>query len=252
MASIDDRFLHWLEALQERHLSTLKFSEVRKAVQALSSLYVERRDRIDAASAFDGAGKRAAFAMYFGPLHFLLVREIVHALDARVPAGAGILDLGCGSGVAGSAWAIEACPSRLTGIDRSRWAIQECKWTYKTLGIAGKAMAADFNKLPIASNTAVIAAFSINELDAVSRNRLRREFVATAKNGSPVLIIEPIAKRVTPWWDEWSLDWKAAGGRDDEWRFRLTLPEPIALMDKAAGLDHRELTGRSLWLPASR
>ena len=252
MASIDDPFLHWLEALQERHLSTLKFSEVRKAVQALSSLYVERRDRIDAAAAFDGAGKRAAFAMYFGPLHFLLVREIVRALDARVSTGAGILDLGCGAGSAGSAWAIEARPSRLMGIDRNRWAIQECKWSYKTLGIAGKAMVADFNKLPIASNTAVIAAFSINELDAVSRNRLRREFVATAKNGSPVLIIEPIAKRVTPWWDEWSLDWKAAGGRDDEWRFRVTLPEPIALMDKAAGLDHRELTGRSLWLPASR
>jgi hypothetical protein len=91
MASIDDPFLHWLEALQERHLSTLKFSEVRKAVQALSSLYVERRDRIDAAAAFDGAGKRAAFAMYFGPLHFLLVREMSALFDARFAAR--ILDL---------------------------------------------------------------------------------------------------------------------------------------------------------------
>jgi hypothetical protein len=26
------------------------------------------------------------------------------------------------------------------------------------------------------------------------------------------------------------------------------LPEKLALMDKAAGLDHRELTGRSLWI----
>jgi hypothetical protein len=249
MAAIDDPFLRWFEALQERHLSTLKFSEVRKAVQALSSLYVERRNRIDAATAFNGAGKRAAFAMYFGPLHFLLVREIVRALDARIPAGVGILDFGCGTGVAGSAWAIETQPPRLTGVDRNQWAIQECKWTYKTLGIAGKAMAADVSTLPIASNTALIAAFAINELDVVSRNRLRREFVAMAKNGSPVLVIEPIAKRLTPWWDEWSLDWKAAGGRDDEWRFRVTLPEPLALMDKAAGLDHRELTGRSLWLP---
>ena len=98
MASIDDPLLHWLESLHERHLSTLKFSEVRKAVQALSSLYVERRERIGAAAAFTGAGKRAAFAMYFGPLHFLLVREIVRALDARVPADAAILDLGCGTG----------------------------------------------------------------------------------------------------------------------------------------------------------
>jgi hypothetical protein len=250
MAGVDDLFGHWLEALQERHLSTLKFSEVRKAVQALSSLYVERRQRIDAAAAFSGAGKRAAFAMYFGPLHFLLVREIVRALDARIPSHAGLLDLGCGTGVAGCAWAMEARPSRLTGVDRNHWAIQQCKWTYNTLGIAGKAMAVDLKTLRIPSNMAVIAAFAINELDVITRDRLRRDFVAIAMDGSPVLVVEPIAKRVTPWWDEWSVEWKALGGRDDEWRFRVTLPEPIALMDKAAGLDHRELTGRSLWLPA--
>ena len=86
-------------------------------------------------------------------------------------------------------------------------------------------MERDLSTLRIASNTAVIAAFAINELDAVSRNRFRREFIAVARNGSPVLVVEPIAKRVTPWWDEWSKNWKAAGGRDDEWRFRVTLPE---------------------------
>jgi hypothetical protein len=69
----DDLFVQWFNALQDRHLSELNFSEVRRAVQALSSLYVERRGRIDAGAAFSGAGKRAAFAMYFGPLHFLLV-----------------------------------------------------------------------------------------------------------------------------------------------------------------------------------
>jgi hypothetical protein len=30
------------------------------------------------------------------------------------------------------------------------------------------------------------------------------------------------------------------------------LPESLALMDKAAGLDHRELTGRSLWIPPKK
>lgn len=251
METTDDPLVHWLESLNRRHLSTLKFSEVRKAVQALSSIYVERRERIGAAAAFTGAGKRAAFAMYFGPLHFLLVREIVRALGARLPADAAILDLGCGTGVAGAAWAIESrSTSRLMGVDRNSWAVQECKWTYKTLGIRGKAMERDLSTLRIAPNTAVVAAFAINELDAVSRNRFRQEFIAVARNGSPVLVVEPIAKRVTPWWDEWSKNWKAAGGRDDEWRFRVTLPEGLALMDKAAGLDHRELTGRSLWLPS--
>src|SRR5215831_6226734 len=56
----DDLFVHWFEALQRRHLATLSFSELRRAVQALSSLYVERRSRIDTGTALNGLGKRAA------------------------------------------------------------------------------------------------------------------------------------------------------------------------------------------------
>src|SRR3989441_12121558 len=97
----DDRFVHWFEALEQRHLRNLNFSEIRRSVQALSSLYVSRRGRPEGSSALDGAGKRAAFAMFFGPLHFLLVREIVRALDARIPHDSAIFDLGCGTGVAG-------------------------------------------------------------------------------------------------------------------------------------------------------
>src|SRR6516162_6707610 len=104
----DDRVVQWLEALERRHQKDLKFSEIRRGVQALSSLYVSRRERLDRNSALDGAGKRAAFAMFFGPLHFLLVREILRALGARIPQGTAILDLGCGTGVAGAAWALEA------------------------------------------------------------------------------------------------------------------------------------------------
>src|SRR5207249_9243885 len=93
----DGGFLRWLEALEQRHLQSLNFSEVRRGVQALSSLYVSRRQRLDRNSALDGAGKRAAFAMFFGPLHFLLVREMVRALKARVPAEMSLIDVGCGT-----------------------------------------------------------------------------------------------------------------------------------------------------------
>ena len=99
----EDAFSTWLEALEKRHLKNLTFAEVRRGVQALSSLYVHRRERIDRSAALDGAGKRAAFAMYFAPLHFLLVREIVRALDARVPPEMTLTDIGCGTGVAGAA-----------------------------------------------------------------------------------------------------------------------------------------------------
>jgi len=246
----DDLFVQWFNALQDRHLSDLNFSEVRRAVQALSSLYVERRGRIDAGAAFSGAGKRAAFAMYFGPLHFLLVREIVRALGARLPEDTALLDLGCGTGVAGAAWAVESEPlPRLIGIDRNAWAMQECKWTYEQFGIRGSAKVSDLKGVRIPLKTAVIAAFTMNELDPNSRERFRQDFAKIARNGSPVLIVEPIARRLTLWWDEWAKEWKTLGGRDDEWRFTVALPAQLALMDKAAGLDHRELTARSLWLP---
>src|SRR5262245_19071938 len=247
----DDPFVQWFDAMERRHLANLNFSEVRKAVQALSSLYVERRGRLDAGAAFGGAGKRAAFAMYFGPLHFLLVREIVRALDARSSADTAILDLGCGTGVSGAAWALEMeAPPKVIGVDRNGWALEECRWTYQQLGVRGVCKASDLNSLRIPSRTAVIAAFAINELDHAARERFRHDFVKVTRNGAPVLIVEPIARRLTAWWDEWAQDWKASGGREDEWRFQVDLPERLALMDKAAGLDHRELTGRSLWLPA--
>ena len=243
-------FYSWFEALERRHLETLNFSEVRRAVQALSSLYVERRSRIDGNAPFGGAGKRAAFAMYYGPLHFLLVREVVRALAVELPAGSSILDLGCGTGVAGAAWASESDPpAKVVGVDRHAWVLQECKWTYQQFGIHGTVKSADVSNIRIPASTAVVAAFTVNELDTASRDRLRKEFVRTASAGSPVLVVEPIARRVAAWWDEWAAEWASLGGRADEWRFRVDLPERLALMDRAAGLNHRELTGRSLWLP---
>jgi len=244
-------FVQWFEALERRHLQDLTFAEVRRAVQGLSSLYVERRGQVGAGSPFSGAGKRAAFAMYYGPLHFLLVREIVRALDPQLPKNGTILDLGCGTGVAGAAWARHfEIPPKVIGVDRSSWTLEECKWTYQELGIPGVVRNADIRSVRVPASAAVIAAFTINELDSSSRDRFHDEFLRNARSGAPVLIVEPIARRAASWWADWEKDWKKAGGRSDEWRFRVRLPERLALMDHAAGLDHRELTGRSLWLPS--
>lgn len=247
----DAQFLSWFDALEHRHLANLTFQEVRKSVQALSSLYVERRTRLETVSPFSGAGKRAAFAMYFAPLHFLLVREIVRGLGARIRQDAAILDLGCGTGVAGAAWATELDPKpRVIGIDRNSWALEEARWTFRQFGINGIGKSGDAASFRIPAATAVIAAFTINEVDESSRERLRGDFIRVARGGAPVLVIEPIARRLSAWWDDWAEAWTKLGGRSDEWRFRVELPERLALMDRAAGLDHRELTGRSLWLPA--
>src|SRR5437016_13024869 len=80
MVSHDDRFDRWLEALEARHLADLTFAEMSRALRALSAAYVERRRRLSRGAALDGAGKRAPFALVYGPLHYLLLREIVKAL----------------------------------------------------------------------------------------------------------------------------------------------------------------------------
>ena len=246
-----DPFFLWHDALEKRHLANLTFSEVRRAVQALSSIYVESRRRIDSGAPLDGAGKRAAFAMFYGPLHLLLVRQIVKALDAASLYPSAILDLGCGTGAAGAGWALECrAQPRLIGVDRNTWALNECKWTYQQLGLSGTTRSADIRILRIPAETGVIAAFTINELDDDARSHVLDHLLKVAERSAPVLIVEPIARRSAGWWDEWSEAFRAGGGRDDRWRFRIELPEKLRLMDKAAGLDHRELTARSLWIPA--
>jgi hypothetical protein len=125
----DETFLRWFDALEERHLADLTFSEVRRGVEALSATWVEgRRTRL--ASALAGAGKRAAFALFYAPLHYLLIQAILEASGAATHRVGTILDLGCGTGVAGAAWALEAQGHpRVTGIEPNGWAAEEARWT---------------------------------------------------------------------------------------------------------------------------
>jgi SAM-dependent methyltransferase len=240
----------WYAALEARHLATLTFAEVRRALQALSSLYVLRPDRLGRGGALEGAGKRAAFALFYGPLHFLIVREIVRALKAVDPPPRRIVDLGCGTGAAGAAWAIEA-PRRpaLSGIDASGWTIGEAEWTARTLGLTATFRRGDLCRAPLgAAGEGIAVAYAANELDDPSRAELLRRLLAAHDKGSRVLVVEPISRRPVPFWPEWAAAFRAAGGRDDTWRFSAALPDRMRLLDKAAGLDHRELTARSLWL----
>ena len=251
---MNDPFPGWFAALERRHLADLTFQEVRRSLQALSSLYVERRGRLGSGAALEGAGKRAAFALYYGALHFLLVREVVRALGAAAPPPERLLDLGCGTGVAGAAWALEAGRRPLVeAVDSSGWALQEARWTLGRLGLRGKTVRGDALSAALPTPPAgVIAAFTVNELEDEARARLLARLLEAAAAGLRVLVVEPIARRSIPWWTEWSRAFTAAGGRDDEWRFPASLPERLRLLDKASGLDHRVLTGRSLWLNGSR
>jgi methylase of polypeptide subunit release factors len=170
----------WLARVVERHTSALSSPEFLKAVRALSARYVERRSILGRRSATDSAGKRAAFAGFFAPLHFLTTRAVVRAIGACDQPISQIVDLGCGTGVASAAWALEYphVPA-LSGVDREGWALEEAAWNWRQLGLAGRTRRGDFVRaaetlVPSRAGTGVILAWSANELAGDARTRLLR------------------------------------------------------------------------------
>ena len=119
MAVQDDKFTRWIATLEARHFAELTFPEVSRSLRALSSTYVERREKLSVGAALSGTGKRAAFSLFYGPLHCLLLTHIVESLPGATANILTLVDLGCGTGAAGAAWAT-ACVKqpRVVGIDR--------------------------------------------------------------------------------------------------------------------------------------
>ena len=248
MTGAGDRFENWLAALDERHLADLTPSEVTRALRALSSCYVERREKLASGGPLDSAGKRAAFALFYSPLHFIVTREIVRMLGAA-DGVTRVLDLGCGTGSAGAAFALEA-NARVEGVDRNAWAVEEAKRTYRDLGLNGRASTGTIQRTTIRGERglAILASYAVNELPDQDRAALLPKLLEAHARGARVLVIEPIARRPNPWWVGWKEVVEKAGGREDEWRFKTPLPPRQRALAKAAGLNPQELTAKSLYL----
>ncbi len=249
-SALPEIVIEWLAALEARHLANLRVPEVTRALRALSSAYVERRHKVASGSTLDSAGKRAAFALYYAPLHFLATQSVLEAVGATAPAPGSILDVGCGTGAAGAAWALAAGGTApVLGIDRHPWAVDEARWTYRQLRLRGEARQGDAARLqPLRDGTAAVAAYTLNEFPESVRQHVEAQLLEAAARGGRVLIIEPIARTVTPWWDETAARVRRAGGRADEWRFAVSLPPLVLKFAQAAGLGHREIRVRSLFI----
>jgi len=249
--TVSDLLTAWNTAAEARYLADLRPAEVARALRALSSAYVERRHAVP--NGLESAGKRSAFALYYAPLHFVATAHVVTSLGVAEPPPRTIVDLGCGTGAAGAAWAhLAGGGSSIVGIDRHPWAASEARWTYHTLGLHGQARQGDATALPhVKPGAAIVAAYLLNELPPDARRRLEDGLLDAASRGARVLVLEPIARAITPWWEESAKRVVAAGGRADEWHFETNLPPSTALLGKAAGLNSRELKVRSLYLPSA-
>lgn len=251
------RFDAWLADAVQRHSRELEFREIRKGVQAVSRLYVERRPGVDlGARALEGRGKRAALATYFGPLHFLTVHHLLTAVGpARLGTVRRVLDLGCGTGAAGAAVAATlaasdapAEPPSIVGLDRSGYVLAEARHTYAHFGLAAQTLR---GQLPAAIPEAgvgdlLVFGWSVNELSDRARRELRETILQALGRGARLLLLEPLAGPASPWWCAWAQGLSPLGVEEPRHKFPLALPEWIARLDKAAGLDHRTLGARVL------
>jgi hypothetical protein len=189
-------------------------------------------------------------------MHLMVVRHVAREIPAAVGRLTDIIDLGCGTGAAAAAWAIEAGARRATGFDRHPWTLKEALSTYRDFGLQGATHRRDIG-LPTTSSraayrvgpaTGMLAAYTANELSDGGRTVLLAELLSARTRGAHVLVVEPIARRALPWWPSWAAAFTEAGGRQDEWRFRAELPHRQRTLARAAGLDPRELTARTLFL----
>jgi hypothetical protein len=135
-------------------------------------------------------------------------------------------------------------------IDRNAWALDEAAATYRHFRIPVRTRREDALRLRLPREpAAVLAAFTMNELPDAARDTLLERLLACIDEyRGQVLIVEPLAGFVAPWWRRWRERFEAAGGRSDEWRVQVDLPAIVSKLDRAAGLDHREITGRSLYI----
>lgn len=249
--AFDETFSAWFDALYARHTQQLSFQEIRRALSALSDLYVHQRQNLPQGRVFDGRGKRAAFALFYTPLHFLLVHHIAQELRAK-PKGQ-ILDLGCGTGAGAAAWhAYAASTSRVFGVDLNAWALTEARWNWRHLQIQGTTRQGDLSQVHVVGEAfeGILAAYLVNELADKTRDTLLESLLNRHRQfGSQILIVEPIAKKIAPWWPVWVDAFQACGGRTDTWHVRSTLPTQLKLLGQSAKLHHTALKGRSLYLP---
>jgi hypothetical protein len=245
----------WADAVLDRHMGGMTTSEFLKAVRALSARYVERRSELGARSPIDSAGKRAAFAGFYAPLHLVTTWHACRALSVTVEAGARIVDLGCGTGVCAAAAALAAGTSAsIVGVDIDAWSLGEAAWNWRTLGLAGRTsrgqMIAPAPRRPRAPERDLyVLGWSANELPPDGRDRLLDGLVTRTASGASLLVLEPVARSAAPWWPAWAERVTASGGRADEWAFDVPLPGRLRELDRAAGFRRDTLGVRTLFVP---
>jgi hypothetical protein len=241
----------WLAATRQR-APELATRDLRKGVRALSSLYVERRRHGGTAAALEGSAKRTAFATFYAALHFVAAYHAAARLLRDGAAPGRIVDAGAGTGAAGAgaACALGGRP-RILALERSGWALGEARHTYEAFTLAARSRRV---RLPAGlprprRGDLLCAGWLLNECDPPLREALLGWLEAGARAGARVLVLEPLAFQAAPWWEDAAARLAGAGIASAVCKVAIRRPELVAELDRASGLDHRELGARVLYGP---
>lgn len=241
-------FQEWLNANEAFYGQNLTFPEIRRALQALSTRYVQKRDKVHGHDKM-GLGHQAAFCLFYGALHGLIVAETLGKLTPvlQLPSGAKILDLGCGNGICGAVWArLTPNPGPVHGIERQKWAVTATRQTYRQMGLKGLATTGCFLKSKWPKADAILAAWALNELNTSEREKVRSRMLLHQNQGGYLFVLEPISRAISPWWEKWGQPLLDQGANRGELKLNLSLPPLLAKLDKAAGMNHRQVKVRYL------
>ena len=246
---IEVAYRQFLEARFGAYEKSLRFAELRKGVQALSTFYVQERRRLGGSKIFSSLGKRAAFELYYAPRHFYLLREILLGLGTPMPSGR-LLDIGCGNGICSAAWAsLLSRTPRIMARDISAHAIAQAKVLYRSLGLKANVARASLLKTPdVKAGDMLVLGFVVNELSDAERDSLKRLLLNRSRKGVGFLLVEPLAKSPSRWWEEWVEAFPKEKIRQDMWKFEVDLPAAVLDLGEAAGLRPRHLGARSLYV----
>ena len=165
---------------------TSRMPELTRALRALSSIYVERRSSSRRGDAIGTAGKRAAFALFYGPLHFSPSTGRARSVARRLTAASGAstsrsVDLGCGTGAAGGGVGARATGARrVEGYDINAWAARRGGMDLPDASACAArhvACRSIGSSCTTRARPIMIVAYVLNELPGDTRERMRRPAV---------------------------------------------------------------------------
>ena len=84
----------------------------------------------------------------------------------------------------------------------------------------------------------------VNELEATEREELLGALLRSVEAGAKLLLLEPLAGGVSPWWSEWEPRFAGAGVAAGQGKWKVDRPAWVEQMDRASALDHRSVGAR--------